>query len=345
VQVARRWRIKGGAPGQRFWWARVYLRMEIKRSFVGALCVAAGVCALGVGAAFAQDAPAPAVAPPVTTATPGADAKRRVEMQSAVAVTGATTPEGKEYDDLARAYSTVMGPVAFGCAKTIDDMRNTFIPQAQQAKFANNKAMYLGLAYGVIASCEMRLNQFAEAEQCYRDTLAQADAYPGGKGELYAGGWYALSRAQMMQGHWKDVEASASKAAELYQGLIDEEVKAADAKAGRGPSTEPDGEIYRFGAERAKALAALANAYVGEQRLDDAAKTIEQAYVQAGAARLTGMWRDNIISKGKEIAALKGDSGAMARWVARAAAEGQSDVKPVTPKRGASGGAGLKSTT
>jgi hypothetical protein len=322
VQVARRWRIKGGAPGQRFWWARVYLRMEIKRSFVGALCVAAGVCALGVGAAFAQDAPAPAVAPPVTTATPGADAKRRVEMQSAVAVTGATTPEGKEYDDLARAYSTVMGPVAFGCAKTIDDMRNTFIPQAQQAKFANNKAMYLGLAYGVIASCEMRLNQFAEAEQSYRDTLAQA-----------------------MQAHWKDVEASASKAAELYQGLIDEEVKAADAKAGRGPATEPDGEIYRFGAERAKALAALANAYVGEQRLDDAAKKIEQAYVQADAARLTGMWRDNIISRGKEIAALKGDSGEMAKWVARAAAEGQSDVEPVTPKRGASDGAGLKSTT
>jgi hypothetical protein len=35
----------------------------------------------------------------------------------------------------------------------------------------------------------------------------------------------------------------------------------------------------------------------------------------------------------------------MAKWVARAAAEGQSDVEPVTPKRRASDGAGLKSTT
>jgi hypothetical protein len=284
-----------------------------------ALCLAALACA---PFAAAQSTP-----PPATTAPPSATPK--LHTDTTVTVRAEISPDSKENDDLMKVFSAA---VPFGedpnCAATIDALRATLIPQAQRAKFAHNKAMYLGMADAVTAHCQMQKHQYAEAEQTYRDQIAQHDLWPDTKDSLNAETWYALSQAQLKQSHWKDAEVSAAKAAALLETLI-----TADTKHTAGADTEPVAAVEKMGRLRAEALGSVAYAQMKDGRADEAAKTISLAYQQAVDSNLTGMMRANIVSQGKNIASITGDAAEQTKWSARFDAEVVPLLKQLSPAK------------
>jgi hypothetical protein len=256
---------------------------------------------------------------------------------ASVTVPANFTPEEKEDDALNQHTAYAFGQVTdTNCQKVIDTYQADLIPMAEKAQFPKNKAKFLFIAHNAIDDCQMSQGRYIEAEQSFRDALAEADVWPGKDDTQYPILWFSMSAAQMKQDHWEDAEMSATHSADLYQERIEAQRKAAAkaaADAGaevakQGPKVqaaitreaaeEAEKSVEEIEKKRAEVLGMLAAYYIRSGDFDASAKTIEQAYKEAVAGKLEGEWRTGILEIGAHVADLRGDSSGSAKWAARA---------------------------
>ena len=159
--------------------------------------------------------------------------------------------------------------------------------------------------------------RYNEAEQSYRDALAQADVWPGKEDSSYAEMWTALGAAQMKQDHTQDAEASLQKSADAYQVEMDAKIKANAALKG-DDAVQAQKSLRYEQRSRAAALTGAGYLYFRDGNLDDAQKAIEQAYQDAVAGHLTGDTFQGILMVGSRVAEQRGDAAEVAKWAARA---------------------------
>ncbi len=233
-------------------------------------------------------------------------------------MTATFTPEEKEDDELNTHTAYAFGKQDdTNCQKIIETYRTDLLPAAQNAKFPKNKSKYLFIAHQSMGECQMKQGRYIEAEQSYRDALAQADVWPGKEDSSYAEMWSSLGVAQMKQDHNQDAEASLQKSADAYQVQIDAKIKANAAL--KGDDAERAQKSLRYEQRnRAAALTGAGYLYFRDGDLDGAQKAIEQAYQDAVAGHLTGDTFQGILMVGSRVAEQRGDAAEVAKWAARA---------------------------
>ncbi len=147
----------------------------------------------------------------------------KVHTNTGVPVHVIVNEESKESDSLEKLTASSFGTVSdTNCQSIIDIYNQKLLPAAEQAKFPNNKANYLRIAHKAIGDCQMTQGRYIEAEQSYREALAQAKIWPGIDDQRYANILNWLSAAQFKQDHWKDAEATTIEEAAFHQRRIDD---------------------------------------------------------------------------------------------------------------------------
>jgi tetratricopeptide (TPR) repeat protein len=285
--------------------------------------IALALCATATATpALAQSSSttAPATAPASATPAPTKKTPPLTKLTDAngrpITLTD-STPESKEDEALEHYSAYAFGSVTdTNCQTVIDVYKSNLIPKAEQAKFPKNKAKYLELAHESIGTCQVSQGRYIDAEQSFRDALAQAEIWPGKDDSRYADLWLALSDSQTKQDHWTDAETSLARAAAIFQSRIDDYNKVLIKVTGESADNIRKA-MQGDQRELSVALLGLAYTYLREDNIEKASQTIEQAYQQAVAGKLKAEYLSQMAEVGAHIAELTENSSEVAKWAAR----------------------------
>ena len=251
-----------------------------------------------------------------------------MHTDTTVTVSAGLSPEELEDDALAKRLVPSFGPkgpVPLDCAKVTAQYPSELIPMAKKAKFPANRAKFLGIAHKSIGECQMEQEHFADAEQSFRDALAQADVWPGKSDSAYPDLLGILATAQAQQDRWDDAVATAKQSVAALQAIIDAKVQAAAGNT--GPDAEfLQSDLAKERRSQAAMMAALAMYMARDGQLDDASKTIDTAYDQALANKLKPEYMKQIAKIGMAIATQGGHPLDVAKWTARAVSASASSL-------------------
>lgn len=229
-------------------------------------------------------------------------------------------PGSEEAYTIGRCFMTASTAGAeMDCVKAIELYRGQVIPRIELAKFPQNKAKYLGMAYFSIAECQAQQGRYIDAEKSLRDALAQVANSPGKDDEQYPQTLNALSIVQQRENHRKDAEATGAQTAVLYEGRINDYKKVLAKTSGEVAANVREA-MQSQQRSRADALADLAVMYSrdgSDNGMEQAAKTIELAYQDTVAGATPNDQVKIFVDWGARFAELSGNASDAAKGSAR----------------------------
>jgi tetratricopeptide (TPR) repeat protein len=193
---------------------------------------------------------------------------------------------------------------------------------AEDSKFPNMKAKYLGISYEVIGNCQMKQGRYIDAEQSFRKQLEYVQVWPGATDWSYPSALENLAGAQMRQEHWKDAASTIEKSLAAVEAQIETQAAIKTTPAEDAKLKAKTGEVHadyvkRLHRRHAEALMMLAVANAKDDRMDDAWEPLEQSYqdaVKNGAALVVA----ESVSLGNAIASHSANAKEIAKWAERA---------------------------
>lgn len=248
-----------------------------------------------------------------TSGQSSTDAKKpapRVTAHDSVVVGAHLTPEEIEDGKVNDAYQPVYHRKPGDCPQIVKLLETEVIPLAERSKFDTTRNKYLFLANREIAGCEIEGKNYAAAEDRYQKLFTYLPVWPGETDSAYPQNFRSIGAARLMQGKWKEAEASLERSIQIFDELIAKAL-ASDFEFTRNEYSRD----LKMSEARARNL--LASAYFWDRRQAEAMEMLERAYQEALESSATPEMIRQIIDNGRTAAGLIGDEAAKAKWDGR----------------------------